>query len=61
MGYGDLNKTTEEINSILDNALVKTEQTFTSEEKKQIQKNIGIDILIGDINTILDGINGEII
>lgn len=61
MGYGDLNKTTEEINSILDNALVKTEQTFTSEEKEQIQKNIGIDILIGDINTILDGINGEII
>lgn len=61
MEYGDLNKSTEEINTILDNALVKTEQTLTEEEQAQIQRNIGVDTLIGDINTILDNINGEVV
>lgn len=61
MEYGDLNKSAEEINEILDNSLLKTEQTLTQEEQTQIQKNIGIDVLVGDINTILDNINGEVI
>lgn len=41
--------------------LKKTEQTFTSEEQTQIQKNIGVDKLVGEINSILDNINGEVI
>ena len=61
MAYGDLNYTTEDINTILDNVLKKTEQTFTSEEQTQIQKNIGVDKLVGEINSILDNINGEVI
>lgn len=61
MEYGDLNKSTVQINDILDNALLKKEQTLTEEEKSQVLANIGVDTLIGDINTILDNINGEVI
>lgn len=39
--YGDLNYTTKEINDKLDKSLEKTEQTLTSEEKQQVQKNLG--------------------
>ncbi len=39
--YGDLNYSTEEINEKLDKSLEKTEQTLTSEEKQQVQKNLG--------------------
>lgn len=61
MEYGDLNKSTEQINEILGNALLKKEQTLTQEEQAQIQRNIGVDTLIGDIDAILDSINGEVV
>lgn len=39
--YGDLNLSTEEINNRLSNALLKTEQTLTDEEKQQVRANLG--------------------
>lgn len=39
--YGDLNFSTEEINTRLSNALLKTAQTLTDEEKQQVRANLG--------------------
>ena len=39
--YGEINYSTEEINNRLSNALLKTEQTLTEEEKQQVRANLG--------------------
>lgn len=40
--YGDINLTTEEINNRLANGLLKTAQTLTDEEKRQVRNNLGL-------------------
>ncbi|MDY3266234.1 MAG: tail fiber domain-containing protein [Phocaeicola sp.] len=42
MAYKDLNKSAEDINDILDNALLKTQQTLTEQQKTQVKTNLGI-------------------
>lgn len=39
--YGEINYSTEEINNRLSNALLKTEQVLTDEEKQQVRANLG--------------------
>lgn len=39
--YGEINFSTEEINNRLSNALLKTEQVLTDEEKQQVRANLG--------------------
>lgn len=43
-----------------DNEVVSTsQQTLTAAQQAQARANIGIDTIIGDIDSILDEINGE--
>lgn len=39
--YGVINFTVDEINSILTNCLLKTDQTFTETERDQVMSNLG--------------------
>ena len=55
--------TGEEVEAILDNAIQSTAQTLTEEQKAQARTNLGAvsTAEIGDINSVLDAINGEVI
>lgn len=61
VGYEDQEEIVGVEETLITDALRKTAQILSPEEQTQVQKNIGVDKLIGDINTILDSINGELI
>lgn len=63
MAYAQINHTAAEINEILDAAVTTATQTIDPEKQAQARANIGAASAeeVGNISTILDTINGEII